>query len=276
MNATAVPRTLVKASEIEGSYLTDGFTLRSWLLTTDHKRIALLYLGSITMFFFIGGLAAALVRLNLIVPEGLLGSAEAYNRLFTMHGVVMVWFFLVPAVPVTLGNFLIPLMLGARDLAFPRLNLFSWYLFMLGGAVTLYALFVGGVDTGWTFYTPLSTMYSKSHVVLAAVGIFISGFSSIATGLNFIVTIHRLRAPGMTWYRMPVFLWSLYSLSVLLVLATPVLAITLLLVALERLFHIGVFDPAIGGDPLLFQHLFWFYSHPAVYMMILPGFRRRQ
>jgi cytochrome c oxidase subunit I len=262
----------VESGEVQGSYLTNGMTLRSWLLTTDHKRIAILYLGAITIFFFIGGLAAALVRLNLIVPEGLLGSAEAYNRLFTMHGVVMVWFFLVPAVPVTLGNFLIPLMLGARDLAFPRLNLLSWYLFMLGGAVTLYALFAGGVDTGWTFYTPLSTMYSKSHVVLAALGIFISGFSSIATGLNFIVSIHRLRAPGMTWYRMPVFLWSIYSLGVLMVLATPVLAITLLLLVLERLFHIGVFDPAIGGDPLLFQHLFWFYSHPAVYIMILPGF----
>jgi len=272
MNSPAMASTVVEAGQIEGSYLTDGFTVRSWLLTTDHKRIALLYLATITMFFFIGGIAAALVRLNLIVPEGLLGSAEAYNRLFTMHGVVMVWFFLVPAVPVTLGNFLIPLMLGARDLAFPRLNLFSWYLFILGGAVTLWALFAGGVDTGWTFYTPLSTAYSKGHVVLAAVGIFIAGFSSIATGLNFIVSIHRLRAPGLTWYRMPVFLWSLYSLSVLLVLATPVLAITLLLVVLERLFHIGVFDPAIGGDPLLFQHLFWFYSHPAVYMMILPGF----
>jgi cytochrome c oxidase subunit 1 len=273
MNASVLTTgTVVEDSQIEGSYLTDGYTIRSWLLTTDHKRIALLYLGAITIFFFIGGIAAALVRFNLIVPEGLLGSAEAYNRLFTMHGVVMVWFFLVPAVPVTLGNFLIPLMLGARDLAFPRLNLFSWYLFMLGGAVTLWALFAGGLDTGWTFYTPLSTMYSNSHVVLAAVGIFISGFSSIATGLNFIVSIHRLRAPGMTWYRMPVFLWSLYSLSVLLVLATPVLAITLLLLVMERVFHVGVFDPAIGGDPLLFQHLFWFYSHPAVYMMILPGF----
>jgi cytochrome c oxidase subunit 1 len=273
MSVVAADTTVtVKTSQVEGSYLTDGFTLRSWLLTTDHKRIAILYLAAITLFFFIGGIAAALVRLNLIVPEGLLGSAEAYNRLFTMHGVVMVWFFLVPAVPVTLGNFLIPLMLGARDLAFPRLNLFSWYLFILGGLVTLWALFAGGVDTGWTFYTPLSTMYSQSHVVLAAVGIFISGFSSIATGLNFIVSIHRLRAPGMTWYRMPVFLWSLYSLGVLMVLATPVLAITLLLVVLERLFHIGVFDPAIGGDPLLFQHLFWFYSHPAVYIMILPGF----
>ncbi len=263
---------MVKAGEIEGSYLTDGTTIRSWLLTTDHKRIALLYLGSITVFFFIGGIAAALVRLNLVVPEGLLGSAETYNRLFTMHGVVMVWFFLVPAVPVTLGNFVIPLMLGARDLAFPRLNLASWYLFIAAGAVELWALFTGGVDTGWTFYTPLSTTYSKGHVVLAVAGVFLSGFSSIATGLNFMVSIHRLRAPGLTWYRMPVFLWSLYSLSVLMVLATPILAITLLLVALERLFHVGVFDPAIGGDPLLFQHMFWFYSHPAVYMMILPGF----
>ncbi len=272
MSASPMEQTLVPAGHIEGSYLTDGFTLRSWLLTTDHKRIALLYLASITFFFFVGGIAAALVRLNLIVPEGLLGSAETYNRLFTMHGVIMVWFFLVPAVPVTIGNFIIPLMLGARDLAFPRLNLFSWYLFIFGGAFTLSALFAGGVDTGWTFYTPLSTAYSKGYVVLATVGIFIAGFSSIATGLNFIVTIHRLRAPGMSWYRMPVFLWSLYSLSVLLVLATPVLAMTLILLALERLFHIGVFDPAVGGDPLLFQHLFWFYSHPAVYMMILPGF----
>src|SRR5262249_45949013 len=192
-----------------------------------------------------------LLRYNLLVPEGMLGSAETYNRLFTMHGVVMVWFFLVPAVPVTLGNFLLPLMIGARDLAFPRLNLLSWYLFILAGAVALYALFIGGLDTGWTFYTPLSSAYSKGHVVAVAVAIIIAGFSSIATGLNFIVSIHRLRAPGMTWYKMPVFLWSLYSTSVILVLATPVLAMTLLLLAVERVFHIGVFDPALGGDPLL-------------------------
>ncbi|MDB6088507.1 MAG: ctaD [Gammaproteobacteria bacterium] len=254
------------------SYLTDGFSLRSWLLTTDHKRIAILYLASITVFFFIGAAGAALVRYNLIVPEGLIKSAETYNRLFTMHGVVMVWFFLVPAVPVTLGNFIVPLMLGARDLAFPKLNLVSWYLFMLGGAIVLYSLFTGGVDTGWTFYTPLTTQYSKGHVVATVIGIFIAGFSSIATGLNFIVSIHRLRAPGMTWFRMPVFLWSLYATSVILVLATPVLAMTLVLLAFERIFHIGVFDPTLGGDPLLFQHLFWFYSHPAVYIMILPGF----
>jgi cytochrome c oxidase subunit I len=254
------------------SYLADGFTLRSWLLTTDHKRIALLYLASTTVFFFIGGTAAALMRYNLIVPEGMIASEETYNRLFTIHGVVMVWFFLVPVVPVTLGNFVIPLMIGARDLAFPRLNLFSWYLFIAAGAVVLYALFVGGLDTGWTFYTPLSSTYSHGHVVAAVVAVFISGFSSIATGLNFVVTIHRLRAPGMTWYKMPVFLWSLYATSVLLVLATPVLAMTLLLLAVERAFHIGVFDPALGGDPVLFQHMFWFYSHPAVYIMILPGF----
>ncbi|WP_442756809.1 cytochrome c oxidase subunit I [Methylocystis sp. JAN1] len=254
------------------SYLNDGATLRSWLFTTDHKRISLLYLGTITFFFFIGGFAAALIRYNLILPKGVLDSPETYNRLFSLHGVVMVWFFLVPAVPVTLGNFLVPLMLGARDLAFPRLNLLSWYLFVLAGLVALYALVAGGVDTGWTFYTPLSSFYSNGHVVAAVVAIFISGFSSIATGLNFIVSIHKLRAPGMTFYRMPVFLWSLYATSVILVLATPVLAMTLLLLAFERIFRIGVFDPAIGGDPLLFQHLFWFYSHPAVYVMILPGF----
>ena len=254
------------------SYLTDGTTIRSWLLTTDHKRIALLYLGSITLFFFIGGVAAALVRYNLIVPQGMIGSAETYNRLFTTHGVLMVWFFLIPAVPVTLGNFLVPLMLGARDLAFPKLNLISWYLYILAGAAALYSLIAGGVDTGWTFYTPLTTAYSKGYVVATIVAIFIAGFSSIATGLNFIISIHTLRAPGMTWYKMPVFLWSLYATSVILVLATPVLAMTLLLLAFERIFHIGVFDPAIGGDPLLFQHLFWFYSHPAVYVMILPGF----
>jgi cytochrome c oxidase subunit I len=260
------------ATKAEDSYLTDGFTLRSWLLTTDHKRIAILYLTAITAFFFIGGIAAGFMRYNLMSARGLLGSAEMYNRLFSMHGVVMVWFFLVPAVPTTLGNFLVPLMLGARDLAFPRLNLLSWYLFMVAGFVALYAMIAGGVDTGWTFYTPLSSLYSNGHVVATIAAIFIAGFSSIATGLNFIVSIHKLRAPGMTWYKMPVFLWSLYATSVIMVLATPVLAMTLLLLAFERVFHVGVFDPAVGGDPLLFQHLFWFYSHPAVYIMILPGF----
>ncbi|MGA7385995.1 MAG: cbb3-type cytochrome c oxidase subunit I, partial [Methylocella sp.] len=261
----------IDAPEIADSYLTDGVTLRSWLLTTDHKRIAVLYLGTITIFFFVGGVAAALMRYNLIVPQGMIGSAETYNRLFTMHGVVMVWFFLIPAVPTTLGNFVIPLMIGARDLAFPKLNLISWYLFVAAGIILLWSLFAGGIDTGWTFYTPLASTYSHSHVLAAVAAVFVAGFSSIATGLNFIVTIHRLRAPGMTWYKMPVFLWSLYATSVLLVLATPNLAMTLLLLAFERIFHIGVFDPAIGGDPLLFQHLFWFYSHPAVYIMILPG-----
>ena len=253
------------------SYLSDGVSLRSWLLTTDHKRIAILYMISITFFFFIGGAAAALIRYNLLVPQGMIHSAETYNRLFTMHGIIMVWFFLVPAVPVTIGNFMLPLMLGARDLAFPKLNLISWYLFIAGGACALYALFTGGTDTGWTFYTPLSSNYAQGHVVAVVIGIFIAGFSSIATGVNFIVTTHRLRAPGLTWYRLPVFVWSLYSTSVIFVLATPVLAITLILLLFETLFHVGVFDPRLGGDPLLFQHMFWFYSHPAVYIMILPG-----
>ena len=254
------------------SYLTEDGTLSSWLLTTDHKRIALLYFASITVFFFLGGATAGLMRLHLIEPGGAIFSHAGYNKAFTMHGVVMVWFFLVPAVPVTLGNFLVPLMLGARDLAFPKLNLVSWYLFMAGGLITLWALFWGGLDTGWTFYTPLSANFTQGHVAVAVVGIFVSGFSSIATGLNFIVTIHRLRAPGLTWYRLPVMIWSIYATSVLYVLATPVLAITLVLLAFERVFRIGVFDPGLGGDPLLFQHLFWFYSHPAVYIMILPGF----
>ena len=255
----------------EPNYFLAGTSISSWLLTHDHKRIALLYFASITFFFFIGGAAATMIRLELLTPQADLTTADVYNRLFTIHGVVMVWFFLIPSIPATLGNFVVPLMIGARDLAFPRLNLTSFYLFLLGGLVTLYAVIAGGVDTGWTFYTPFSTMYSNGYVVLAVTGVFIAGFSSILTGLNFIVTIHRMRAPGLTWYRLPLFLWSLYATSVILVLATPVLAMTLLLVALDRIAGIGIFDPAKGGDPLLFQHLFWFYSHPAVYIMILPG-----
>ncbi|HTL66050.1 MAG TPA: cytochrome c oxidase subunit I [Lacunisphaera sp.] len=252
-------------------YLAAGHTIGSWLLTLDHKRIGLLYLFAITFFFAIAAFAAALMRIELLTPAGDLVTSETYNRLFTLHGVTMVWFFLIPSIPATLGNFVIPLMIGARDVAFPRLNLASWYIFMLGGLFTLYAIVMGGVDTGWTFYTPYSSTYSNSHVMAMAAGVFIAGFSSIATGLNFIVTIHKLRAPGLTWGRLPLFLWSMYSTSIILVLATPVLAITLLLIVLERCFGVGIFDPKLGGDPLLFQHLFWFYSHPAVYIMILPG-----
>ncbi len=253
------------------SYLRAGHTLRSWLLTTDHKRIAILYLLAITGFFFIAGAGAALLRLELVTPGGDLLTRTGYNRAFTLHGVIMVWFFLIPSIPNTFGNFLIPLMIGARDVAFPRLNLLSWYIYVLGGLFTLYALVAGGVDTGWTFYTPLSTMFANGHVVAVIAAVFIVGFSSILTGLNFIVTIHKLRAPGMTWGRLPLFVWSHYATSLILVLATPVLTVTLVLLAAERLFGLGVFDPALGGDPLLFQHLFWFYSHPAVYIMILPA-----
>lgn len=254
------------------NYLTEeGVTLRSWLLTKDHKRIAILYTLSITFFFFVGGLAATLIRLNLVTPAGIF-TPDIYNRLFTLHGIVMVWFFLIPSIPNTMGNFLIPLMIGAKDLAFPRLNLLSWYLYVGAGFLALFAILIGGVDTGWTFYTPFSSLYSNGYVVLALAAVFAVGFSSILTGLNFIVTTHRMRAPGMTWYRLPVFVWSNYATSVIMVLATPVLAITLMLVAVERLLRVGIFDPALGGDPLLFQHLFWFYSHPAVYIMILPGF----
>jgi cytochrome c oxidase subunit I len=253
------------------NYLTADYRLRSWFLTTDHKRVAILYFVGITLFFFVGGAAATMIRFELLTPEADLVTSDVYNRLFTVHGIVMVWFFLIPSIPSTLGNFLLPLMIGARDLAFPRLNLTSWYLFMIGGAFVLEALFAGGIDTGWTFYTPFSTFYSNSHVIVGILGVFIAGFSSILTGLNFIVTTHRLRAPGLTWFRLPIFVWSLYATSVILVLATPVLAMTLALIGLERIFGVGIFDPRIGGDPLLFQHLFWFYSHPAVYIMILPG-----
>ncbi|MEZ6087837.1 MAG: cbb3-type cytochrome c oxidase subunit I [Pirellulaceae bacterium] len=253
------------------SYLNAEEGIGSWLLTTDHKRIAILYMVSLTFFFFIGGMAAVLFRLELFTPEGDLLSADSYNKLFSLHGIVMVWFFLIPSIPTVLGNFLVPLMIGARDLAFPRLNLFSWYLFMAGGLFTLTMIVVGGVDTGWTFYTPYSSTYANTFVILAATGIFISGFSSIVTGLNFMVTVHLFRAPGMHWFRLPMFVWTIYATSLIMVLATPVLAVTLLLVATERIFGVGIFDPAIGGDPLLFQHLFWFYSHPAVYIMILPG-----
>src|SRR5213594_2495561 len=252
-------------------YLNDGYGIRSWLLTRDHKRIALLYLAAVTLFFFVGGAFAVLIRLELATPAGDFVSDETYNKLFTMHGVMMVFFFLVPVIPAVLGNFLVPIMIGARDLAFPKLNLASWYIYILGGLFTLYALVTGGVDTGWTFYTPFSTVASTTKVIPTALGIFITGFSSILTGLNFIVTIHRMRAPGMTWFRMPLFIWAHYATSLIQVLGTPVIAITVLLVALERTFHIGIFDPALGGDPVLFQHLFWFYSHPAVYIMILPA-----
>jgi cytochrome c oxidase subunit 1 len=253
------------------SYLHDNYGIRSWLLTKDHKRIAILYLISITFFFFLGGLFATLIRLQLLTPNGALFQADTYNKLFTMHGVNMVFFFLVPSVPAVLGNFILPLMVGAKDLAFPKINLLSWYVYVIGAFFSLAAMVSGGVDTGWTFYTPLSSGYLRTHVVMLAVGVLFAGFSSIFTGLNFIVTVHRMRAPGMTWGRLPLMVWSNYATSIIMVLATPVLAITLTLLALERSFHIGIFDPKLGGDPVLFQHMFWFYSHPAVYIMILPG-----
>ena len=266
---TAAP--IVVAPPTPENYLTVDYGVRSWLLTKDHKRIGLLYLMSITGAFFLGGFFALMLRLELLTPEGDLLRAETYNKFFTMHGIVMVFFFLIPSIPAVLGNFLLPLMIGARDVAFPRLNLASWYIYMLGAAFLSYTMVSGGVDTGWTFYTPFSTIYSTTNVLSAALGIFIVGFSSILTGLNFIVTIHKMRAPGLTWFRLPLFVWSLYATSIIQVLATPVLAITITLVALERTLRIGIFDPALGGDPVLFQHMFWFYSHPAVYIMILPG-----
>jgi len=262
---------IASVEESRQTYLNNGHTVKSWLLTLDHKRIGLLYLFSISAFFLIGGIYAALIRLELLTPKGDLLTADTYNRVFTMHGVIMIFFFLIPSIPAVLGNFLLPIMLGAKDVAFPKLNLLSWYIFMIGGALMLYTLISGGIDTGWTFYPPYSSIYSNSEVTIAGVSIFITGFSSILTGLNFMVTIHTMRAPGLTWFRLPLFVWAHYATSLIQILGTPVIAITILALALERSFQIGIFDPKLGGDPVLFQHLFWFYSHPAVYIMILPS-----
>jgi cytochrome c oxidase subunit 1 len=255
----------------ERHYLNNGHSLKSWLLTKDHKRIAIMYLLSISIMFFLGGLFAVGLRLELATPQGDFVSADTYNKFFTMHGVIMVFFFLIPSIPAVLGNFLIPPMIGAKDLAFPRINLLSLYIYWLGAVFTLAAMVMGGVDTGWTFYTPYSAAASNTHIIPTALGIFIVGFSSILTGLNFIVTIHRMRAPGMTWFRLPLFVWAHYATSLIQVLGTPVIAITVVMLFVERAFNFGIFDPARGGDPVLFQHLFWFYSHPAVYIMILPA-----
>ena len=253
------------------NYLTNGFTLKSWLLTKDHKRIAIMYLITISLFFLAGGLYASAIRLELLTPETDLLTSATYNKVFTQHGILMIFFFLIPSIPAVLGNFLLPIMIGAKDLALPRVNLLSLYIYWVGGLLTVYALLQGGVDTGWTFYTPYSTTFSNSYVMAVGLGIFINGFSSILTGLNFIVTIHTMRAPGMTWFRLPLFVWANYATSLVMILGTPVVAITVLLLAIERTVKVGIFDPSIGGDPILFQHLVWFYSHPAVYIMILPG-----
>src|SRR5712691_6143965 len=253
------------------NYLNVDFGIFSWLLTRDHKRIGILYMLSVTAMFFVGGVFAFLMRLELLTPEGDLFTSDTYNKLFTLHGIVMIFFFLIPSIPATLGNFVLPIMLGAKDLAFPKINLLSWYLYIIGASFGIYVIVTGGVDTGWTFYTPFSTQYSNTHVFATTLGAFITGFSSILTGLNFIVTTNRMRAPGLTCFRLSLFVWSMYAASIVVRLATPVLAITLVLLMIERVLGVGIFDPARGGDPVLYQHLFWFYSHPAVYIMILPG-----
>ncbi len=254
----------------EPNYLKAEKSLWSWLSTKDHKRIGILYLISISIFFFIGGLMAILIRTELLSPDKVIVGHDTYNQLFTLHGAIMIFLFIIPSIPAALGNFILPLMIGAKDVAFPRLNLASWYIFIGGAMFSLYSIVDGAVDTGWTFYTPYSTETDTS-VIAMTLGAFIMGFSSILTGVNFIVTTHKLRAPGMTWFKMPLMIWALYATAIIQVLATPVLAITLLLLILERAFGMGIFDPKMGGDPVLFQHFFWFYSHPAVYIMILPG-----
>ncbi len=252
------------------NYLNVTRGIKSWLLTLDHKRIGILYLWSIMLMFLFGGVLALFLRIELLGPGPDLIQAKTYNQLFTLHGAIMIFMFIIPSVPAILGNFALPIQIGAKDVAFPRLNLASWYFYMVGSGLAVYAILAGSVDTGWTFYTPYSTQ-TTGAVITMVFAVFILGFSSIFTGLNFIATIHKLRAPGMTWYKMPLFVWGIYATGIIQVLATPVLGITLVLLILERAFGIGIFDPAMGGDPVLFQHFFWFYSHPAVYIMILPG-----
>jgi cytochrome c oxidase subunit 1 len=266
---TTVP--YIPSYETRETYLNSRYSVLSWLFTKDHKRICILYMLSISFFFLIGGAAATLMRIELMNPHGYFMTDDTYNKMFTTHGVMMVFFFLIPSIPATFGNFLIPLMIGAKDLAFPKINLLSWYLYMAGATLAFISLVMGGIETGWTFYTPYSTTYADGWVTLTLFGIFLNGFSSILTGLNFLVSIHKMRAPGMTWFRLPLFIWSMYATSVIFILGTPVVAIALSLVIFERMFHIGIFDPQLGGDPILFQHMFWFYSHPAVYIMILPS-----
>lgn len=252
------------------NYLNHAKGWKSWLFTLDHKRIGVLYFFSIMFFFAVGGLLAIVIRTELISPNMVLMDAELYNRLFTLHGAIMIFLFIIPSIPASLGNFVLPLMIGAKDVAFPRLNLASWYIYLAGAMVAVWSIFLGGVDTGWTFYTPYSTTTNTAVIALTS-GAFILGFSSIFTGLNFIVTIHKMRAPGMTWFQLPLMVWALYATAIIQVLATPILGITLLLLIVERTMGIGIFDPSMGGDPVLYQHFFWFYSHPAVYIMILPG-----
>jgi cytochrome c oxidase subunit 1 len=258
-------------TEAGTNYLNAEAGIRSWLTTVDHKRIGIMYLASVLASFAVGGLFALLVRLELLTPGRTLMSADQYNQAFTLHGAIMVFLFIIPSIPATLGNFFLPMMIGAKDVAFPKLNLFSLYIYWAGALIMLGSIISGGVDTGWTFYVPYSTTTTTS-VISMTFGVFVIGFSSILTGLNFVVSIHKLRAPGMGWFNMPLFLWAIYATSVIQILATPVLGITLVLLMFERAFGIGIFDPALGGDPVLFQHFFWFYSHPAVYIMILPGF----
>ena len=292
----------------EGSYLSGPPGIIShiwqWASTVDHKKIGVMYLFAVLFMFFLGGMSAMAVRYELLDPirtqevvnaageielittgeslkellggmglGGNLTGSQIYNRAFTLHGAIMVFMFIIPAIPAALGNFFLPIMLGAKDVAFPRLNLLSWYVYLFGCTFGVLSILLGGVDTGWTFYTPYSTTTDADHwrVVLMVMAAFILGFSSILTGLNFVVTVHKLRAPGMGWFDMPLMIWALYATSIIQVLATPVIGITLLLLVFERLFHIGIFDPALGGDPVLYQHFFWFYSHPVVYVMILPG-----
>ncbi|HEU4611957.1 MAG TPA: cytochrome c oxidase subunit I [Kofleriaceae bacterium] len=268
MATTATREPAGPTTEPDFLHVTRG--LRSWLLTLDHKRIGMMYLFGILISLIVGGFFALLVRTELWAPGKTIVGPDTYNELFTLHGAVMVFLVIIPGIPAALGNIIMPIQLGAPDVAFPRLNLASFYLWAIGAIMLVCTIPFGGIDTGWTLYTPYS-LESKTPVLVAVTGVFLLGFSSIFTGLNFLVTIHKFRPQGMGWFQLPLNVWAIYATAIMQVLATPVLGITVLLLAVERFAHIGIFDPTLGGDPVLFQHFFWFYSHPAVYIMIIPG-----
>jgi cytochrome c oxidase subunit I len=249
----------------------EGWT--SWFTTTDHKKIGIMYLYTVLVFFVLGGVEALLIRLQLGAPENTLVTPEVYNQLFTMHGTTMIFLVIVP-VWAGFANYLLPLMIGARDVAFPRLNAWSYWMFLFGGLALYASFFFSPPEAGWFSYVPLSSKeYSPSNGQEAWIYmVHLTGLASILGAINFIATIHNMRAPGMGWGRMPLFVWTILIYAYLIILALTSLAATVTMLLLDRNFGTNFFDPDEGGSALLWQHLFWFFGHPEVYILVLPAF----
>jgi cytochrome c oxidase subunit I len=250
-------------------YLNERFSLGSWLATRDHKRVAWLYLVTVSLFFLAGLASMSVLRLESLTPRGDLVEPGTYARLFTLHGTVMVWLFLVPALPGVLGNFLVPLMIGARSVAFPRLNLAGWYLYLAGGLLLFGLLTSQGLTGGWVLYSSNTLFQGYSLGPIAA--LLLLRASAFLLALNLIVTIHRMRTAQMSWAEMPIFVWGVYLMSLVQVLTLPVLATGTMLVVAEKIAGLGLLTPALGGDSLWAQHFVWFFSHAVVYSLILPA-----